>query len=720
MNGDEREIDISIIIVNYNVKEFLANLLASIQRATHHLNLEIFVVDNASSDGSVDYLKSRYPEVQYIKNEENRGFGRANNQAIKKAKGKYTLLINPDAIVREDTLLTMYKHMEEHPDCGAAGCKILNPDGSYAPESRRSIPTIWSALCKLLGLSTLFPDSPYFNQYYVNGEEPDMSGSVPVLSGSFMFFRTKVLKDLGGFDERFFMYGEDIDLCYRVHQNTGYHIDYLADTSIIHYKGESTKKDNIGYIKNFNKALYLFFEKHYTYRYSLMFRMLIYIGIFIRAVVSFLKNKAYTYQGVIIDALIINATLFIAFPVRFDVAFLDLFYPPYADFFWINFLVTLLYVAFANSFGVVKRDPYIVIDSLKSVLATYTGVVFITFFIRTLAFSRLVLLASGVMSFVLIGLIRVWRKNAHKNPKHSRGRIRPTRVLIVGKGDKTGELIDKINSRVDWDYEIAGVIAQEDEFEQDEKIHNISVIGSLEQLPDLINSYSVDQLLFLLNAVSYKQVLHILTELSDQTVVSKLVPDSMDFMLGKSNVEYLADIPLIDLELSYQNTWNRFVKRSLELAIVVPVFVVLTPILGWGVLFKRKNRSRLSISENGNGITLSLFKPLSKHCWKNLYLMFGRVVKGDLRLVGAPLWPPIALDYYGYEYGITGLAQINTNRIFTQEDREQFDLYYLQNYSLWQDLDIVARTIFNGPCPCSYLEKQLDLHPGSTVKEEAG
>jgi hypothetical protein len=435
------------------------------------------------------------------------------------------------------------------------------------------------------------------------------------------------------------------------------------------------------------------------------------VGIFIRAVVSFLKNKAYSYRGILIDILIINSTLIVSFPIRFEVGLFDLLDPPYLKFFWINLLVTLLYLAFANSFKVVKKDPYIVIDSLKSVLATYTGVVFITFFLRSLAFSRIVLLVSGIASFILIGLVRVWRKNVHKNPSRSRGRIRPTRVLIVGKGGKTEELIEKINARVDWDYEIAGIVTQEADVDQTETIGNIEVVGSLEQLPDLIKSYKVDQLLFLLNAVTYKQVLHILTELSDETVISKLVPDSMDFMLGKSNVEYLADIPLVDLEISYQNAWNRFLKRSLELGIVMPTMSLLTPVLGVAILVESREKMKLNLSWNGKNKAVSLYRPLSEHRWKNLYILCWNVLKGDIRLVGAPLWPPIVLDYYGYEYGVTGLAQINNNRVFSKEDREQFDLYYLQNYSVWQDIDIVARTIFNGPHPCNYLEEQIQQYP---------
>lgn len=279
------EIDISIIIVNYKVKEYVKGLLESIKKAKQNFELEIFVVDNDSGDNSSTYLKEYFPEVQYINNDTNIGFGRANNQAIHKARGEFTFIINPDTVVSEDIFTILTDHMKDHPDCGAAGVKILNPDGTYAPESKRSVPTIWSSFCKMFSLHEMFPKKRIFNQYYMNWLEEDEINKVPVLSGSCMFWRTSLLKELGGFDERFFMYGEDIDLCYRV-QDTKFHIDYVPETSIIHYKGESTKKGDLRYNWIFNKALYQFYDKHYSTKYSLFFKGFIYVAIWIKTISS--------------------------------------------------------------------------------------------------------------------------------------------------------------------------------------------------------------------------------------------------------------------------------------------------------------------------------------------------------------------------------------------------------------------------------------------------
>ena len=277
--------DISIIIVNYKVKEYVKGLLDSIVKAGRNFELEIFVIDNDSGDDSSAFLKKYYPDVYYINNQKNIGFGRANNQAIRLAKGKYTFIINPDTVINEDLFTVMTDHMENNPYCGAAGVKILNPDGTYAPESKRSVPTIWSSFCKMFSLHELLPDKKLFNQYYLSWLDEDQINEVPVLSGSCMFWRTKLLKDLSGFDERFFMYGEDIDLCYRV-QDTDFHIDYVPKTSIIHYKGESTKKGDLRYNWIFNKALYQFYDKHYSTKYSLFFKGFIYLAIWVKTISS--------------------------------------------------------------------------------------------------------------------------------------------------------------------------------------------------------------------------------------------------------------------------------------------------------------------------------------------------------------------------------------------------------------------------------------------------
>ncbi|MFH1937874.1 MAG: glycosyltransferase family 2 protein, partial [Bacteroidota bacterium] len=237
---------LSIIIVNYNVKYFVEQCIHSIQNAVNGLTAEIFVVDNNSVDGSVRMIREKFPEVHLIENKDNKGFSKANNQAIRKAKGEYILLLNPDTILEDDTLTKCVSFMEGHPDAGGLGVKMIDGKGKFLPESKRGLPSPSVAFFKMFGFSSLFPKSKLFNKYHLGYLDKDKTHEVDILAGAFMMLRKKVLDEIGLLDEEFFMYGEDIDLSYRI-TKAGYKNYYFPSTRIIHYKGESTKKSSVNY-----------------------------------------------------------------------------------------------------------------------------------------------------------------------------------------------------------------------------------------------------------------------------------------------------------------------------------------------------------------------------------------------------------------------------------------------------------------------------------------
>jgi len=256
---------LSIIIVNYNVKYFLEQCLCSVEKAiAYDVQLidstEIWVVDNHSSDGSFEYLQYKFHGVRFLVNNENTGFAKANNQALALATGKYILFLNPDTIIAEDTISICLSTMKTHRNIGAAGVRMIDGGGSFLKESKRGFPSMWTSFCKLSGLTALFPHSKLFASYYLGHLKENENSKVNVLSGAFMLIRKEALDKTGGFDERFFMYAEDIDLSFRITQ-AGYENYYIADTSIIHFKGESTKK-NLKYVKQFYKAMNQFMHKH--------------------------------------------------------------------------------------------------------------------------------------------------------------------------------------------------------------------------------------------------------------------------------------------------------------------------------------------------------------------------------------------------------------------------------------------------------------------------
>lgn len=286
---------LSVVIVNYRVKYFLAQTINSVLEALSGIDHEIFVVDNDSQDDSIEYQKKLFPNVKYIENKENVGFAKANNQAINLADSKYTLILNPDTVVCKETIMGAVDWMEQHDDCGGIGTKMIDGNGVFLPESKRSFPTPWVSFCKIFGLSKLFPYSRIFARYHNRYLSDEETHKIEIMAGAYMLIRTDLLQKIGGFDESFFMYGEDIDLSYRITKE-GYS-NYYLPLPIIHYKGESTKKDSFKYVKVFYDAMWIFFKKHFP-NYSMPYFVFIKVGIFFRATIAMIKRTIFKAFGI--------------------------------------------------------------------------------------------------------------------------------------------------------------------------------------------------------------------------------------------------------------------------------------------------------------------------------------------------------------------------------------------------------------------------------------
>ncbi len=259
---------LSVIIVNYNVKNLLRDCLLSVQKAAHSIDTEIIVVDNASSDGSVEMLKAEFKYVNLIANTQNLGFSKANNQGIAQAQGKYILLLNPDTLINKNTFDDCLNFSKQTNNCGGIGVKMLDANNQFLKESKRGFPTPWASLCRLSFLNKLFPNSALLNGYYLGHLSNDENHQVEVLAGAFIWIKKSIIDEIGGLDETYFMYGEDIDFSYRI-QQAGYHNYYLGTVTILHYKGESTDKYSFKYIKHFYDAMKIFSKKHYPRTYPL-------------------------------------------------------------------------------------------------------------------------------------------------------------------------------------------------------------------------------------------------------------------------------------------------------------------------------------------------------------------------------------------------------------------------------------------------------------------
>jgi O-antigen biosynthesis protein len=331
---------LSIVIVNYNVKHFLWQCLHSVQKAIVGMQAEVFVVDNNSTDGSMDFIEAEFPWVIAIRNQENVGFSKANNQAMRIAQGTHILLLNPDTILEEQTLHKALAFMEAHPNCGGLGARMLDGKGQFLPESKRGLPTPAVAFYKIFGISKLFPRSPKFSRYHMGHLSEMGTHEVEVLAGAFMLMRKTALEKVGLLDEQFFMYGEDIDLSYRIVQG-GFKNYYTPEVRIIHYKGESTKKGSINYVYVFYRAMVLFARKHFSARFAGIYSMLINMAIWLRASLSVLRRVVVAWRMPVLDFLMIYGA-FMQFRAYWEVNHRFVEGGQYPDFY--NFVIVPLYV----------------------------------------------------------------------------------------------------------------------------------------------------------------------------------------------------------------------------------------------------------------------------------------------------------------------------------------------------------------------------------------
>ena len=278
---------LSVIILNYNVRYFLEQCVLSVQNALETIEGEIIVIDNNSQDDSCEMMKQRFPNVKLIQNNENLGFPKGNNIGVAQAQGEYICILNPDTVVAEDTFTKVLAFAQKQSDLGILGCKLIDGTGNFLPESKRGVPTPWVAFTKITGLYKLFPNSETFGKYYAQHINENQTGKVDILVGAFMLMKRDLYHKLGGFDEDCFMYSDDIDLSYRVLKE-GKSNYYFHETTVIHYKGESTIKDET-YLKRFQEAMNFFYKKHF--RVFMIFSLFMKIGIVFFSFVKMFQGK---------------------------------------------------------------------------------------------------------------------------------------------------------------------------------------------------------------------------------------------------------------------------------------------------------------------------------------------------------------------------------------------------------------------------------------------
>jgi len=639
---------LSVIIVNYNVEFFLEQCLNSVFIALKHVDGEVFVVDNNSIDGSVEMVKTKFPQVKLIANKDNVGFSRANNQALRIATGEYHLLLNPDTIVEEDTFKKIVEFMDEHPDAGGLGVKMIDGKGNFLPESKRGLPTPKDAFYKIFGLSRLFPKSKKFGRYHLSYLDMNEVHEIEVLSGAFMLMRKKVLDKIGLLDEDFFMYGEDIDLSYRI-VLSGYKNYYFPKTRIIHYKGESTKKSSVNYVFVFYNAMIIFAKKHFSSKNARLFSFLINLAIYFRASIALMNRLVKKMIIPLLDFSIITIGLFfIAFQyekiqkVNIPDDLLKIALPLYA-------IAWFLTQVFSGGYD----KP---IRLFKNIIGVVIGTAIILMIYALLPkdvqFSRLIIIIGG--AWILLYYLFSRSILHFLLPGYRIGGSKNKRFVIVGdleEAERVRQLLQQTNSKI-----------QSVEFVSDREVKDDKrFVGTFNQLDQVIEIHKIDEVIFCAKNIASRDIISAMLNLEGNKVDFKIAQPETSFLIGSNSIDSQGDLYVTDIN-RINKPANQRNKRLLDILVALKL-LILSPVLIWFFSDKRK-------------------------FYKN---MFG-VLSGRVSMVGyATIHHSSNLKLPKIKRGILPASLLFKNAQHDEDSISRLNLIYAKNHSLMMDLKIIYK-----------------------------
>lgn len=637
---------LSIIIVNYNVEYFLEQCLNSVRKALKGIDGEVFVVDNNSIDGSVKMVEEKFPEYHLIENKGNVGFSRANNQAMKVSKGEYILLLNPDTVVEEDTFSKCISFMDDHPDAGGLGVRMIDGKGSFLPESKRGLPTPSVAFFKIFGLSRLFPKSKIFGKYHLGYLDEHEINEIEILSGAYMFMRKEALEKVGLLDEAFFMYGEDIDLSYRIVEG-GYKNYYFPETQIIHYKGESTKKSSINYVFVFYRAMVIFAEKHFSQKNAKLFSFFINMAIYFRAGLALFTRLLKRLALPLTDLLFMVIGLYYMTKIwaHEDIDFPEeiLWYalPGYA-------LLWLGATFFSGGYDFpIKLKSYI----KGSLIGTALILVIYALLPKSVQFSRLFILIGAVWIASYYILSRFILHLTLKSRFDLSG-IKSKNFAIIGEPSEV-ERVDQILKNTSQKINAVHSVSPSNK-------KNTGDSGVVDQLDQIVHIHDIDEVIFCAKNTTAEDIIEWMSRMSSKQIEFKIAqPESM-YLIGSNSIDSAGDLYVMEID-NISTTGNKRNKRSFDF-IVAFSFLLLSVVLIW--FFRNKLKFL-----------------------RNMWL----VLIGRRTIVG------YSFNADKYE---TTLPQIKKGVLTPIEGKKsaedpalkaKLNLIYARDYSVWNDLEILSK-----------------------------
>ncbi|MBK8846496.1 MAG: glycosyltransferase [Bacteroidetes bacterium] len=644
---------LSVIIVNYNVQYFIEQCLHSVLKAAHGIALEVIVVDNNSVDGSVAMIAQKFPQVTLIGNKENTGFSKANNQGIKLSKGEYVLLLNPDTLVEEDTFEKVIRFMDAHPDAGGLGVYMIDGKGNFLPESKRGLPTPSVAFYKIFGLSALFPKSTTFGKYHLGYLDKNKTHEVEILSGAFLLLRKSVVDKIGLLDETFFMYGEDIDLSYRI-LKAGYKNYYFPETRIIHYKGESTKKSSVNYVFVFYRAMIIFAQKHFSKQNAEVFSWLINMAVYLRAAMAVVARFMRNIAAPATDSLFMYAG-YIILKIYWEDKIKVFDYPSFYETIIIPCYVLIWLTGIFLSGGYDKPVNYIklirgVFYGTLSILVVYALLP------EDMRYSRALIMLGTLWAAASIVSYR-WLFQLFKLPFFTYNSSIKKRIAIVASNKECQRILQLLTG-TGSNYQFIGQIFSVGENEG----HDENYLGSTDRLNDLCQVYQVDELVFSSKDIAAHQIIELMQKNLNPKIEFKIAPEQSSYIIGSNSIHEQGKLYLVDMNtLSHpENVRN---KRIFDFGLAFLLLLTM-PICVWFI------RNKWGFIKNAIAVWMG------KYSWVGLT---------ETMQSKNTLTKP----------GVLTPADASATVIADKDTLERLNILYARNFSVSEDFNLVVKNFKN-------------------------
>lgn len=642
---------LSVIIVNYNVEHFLEQCLYAVRRAMKHVDGEVIIVDNNSIDGSNAMVKKKFPEVKLYENKKNLGFSKANNQGIRKSSGEYVLLLNPDTVVEDDTFTKVVNFMDEHQDAGALGVKMVDGAGKFLPESKRGLPTPSAAFYKMFGISKIFPHSKIFSKYHLGYLDENEIHEVEILSGAFMLLRKKVLYEIGLLDETFFMYGEDIDLSYRVIK-ASYKNYYFPETRIIHYKGESTKKSSVNYVLVFYNAMVIFAKKHFSHKNARLFTHLINMAIYFKAFLAILSRLFERLILTVLDGIALLGGL-LAISLFWGRNFVYTEGGSYPKVFYIYvipsyIIIWLLSIYFSGGYD----KPIRIIKSITGMIVGTTIILVLYALLpESYRFSRALILLGAGWGLIALPPIR-FILYLFKVSWIQLGERQSQRFLVIGEKDeaiRVSQLLESAYVKPEY----VGIVSASEKLVKDRDF-----VGNINQVIDIITIYKIDEVIFCSKNIPHQMIIDKMTDWQHLEVDYKIAPEDSLSIIGSNSIHTRGDLYTVNIN-AVDKPANRRNKRLLDISLSLILFV-LSPVV---MLFQK----------SPFGFLKNLFKVIIGF---RSWVSYCPVTNTEIHL------PRI-------RKGVLNPANAMKIKDVDPETAGKLNILYARDYNVWKDLNII-------------------------------